>query len=139
MEAHMNIEVAPSEVADRITILELKVRHAHGATASAVATQLEALRQAWRSALLPDLATLQELHMLRSVNGALWDVEDALRNHEESGRFGPVFVARARSVYRLNDRRNAIKRALDARLGSKLTEHKLFTAQTPSDAILQIG
>ena len=62
------------------------------------------------------------------MNAALWDVEDALRLHEARGEFGPEFVARARSVYTINDRRAALKRAINLRLGSELVEEKVLPA-----------
>ncbi len=56
---------------------------------------------------------------LAEVNGQLWEVEDALRWCERDADFGPRFVALARSVYVLNDRRAALKRGSTAvRLGA---------------------
>ncbi len=62
---------------------------------------------------------------LARVNEALWEVEDRLRMAEAAGSFGDAFIADARSVYRLNDRRAALKRALNLRLGSTLIEEKV--------------
>jgi hypothetical protein len=56
----------------------------------------------------------------------LWDVEDELRDCERQKEFGATFVELARSVYRLNDRRAELKRELNQRLGSELTEEKLY-------------
>jgi hypothetical protein len=42
---------------------------------------------------------------LRSVNAALWDIEDQIRDCEREGDFGPKFVELARSVYINNDHR----------------------------------
>jgi hypothetical protein len=61
---------------------------------------------------------------LRFVNEAIWDVEDILRRLERAGDFGPEFIASARSVYRNNDRRAALKRAINDHLGSRLIEEK---------------
>jgi AcrR family transcriptional regulator len=46
-------------------------------------------------------------------------------------RFDDAFVQLARSVYRLNDRRAAIKRELNARLGSRLVEEKSYAEYDP--------
>ena len=43
------------------------------------------------------------------------------------GDFGPHFIALARSVYRQNDRRNALKREINERLGSQLIEEKSYS------------
>ena len=55
---------------------------------------------------------------------ALWRIEDEIRLCERNEDFGPRFIALARSVYRTNDRRAALKRQVNALLGSKLIEEK---------------
>ena len=64
---------------------------------------------------------------LKAVNERLWDVEDALRDCEQAKDFGPRFIELARSVYRHNDQRAALKRQIDERLGSNLIEEKSYT------------
>ena len=119
------IPVSPGELCDRLTILERKVdRIRDPARRAAAASLLATYRDAWRAAGLPDRAALPEDAGLRAVNAALWDVEDDLRARERAADFGPAFVASARSVYALNDRRAALKAALDARLGAADTEPK---------------
>jgi len=44
---------------------------------------------------------------LRSVNEALWDVEDRIRAKEAAKRFDEEFIELARSVYFQNDKRAA--------------------------------
>lgn len=117
--------MSPGELCDRLTILERKAeRIADPGRRAAAEALLAAYRDAWRDAGLPDRGTLPEDALLREVNAALWDVEDDLRRREGSGDFGPAFVAQARSVYALNDRRAALKAALDARLGAADREPK---------------
>ena len=82
-------------------------------------------RSAWEdgaSAPPIDLLTNQ----LAAVNGRLWTIEDALRTREREGDFGPCFVALARSVYRENDTRAAIKRAINTLASSALFEEKSY-------------
>ena len=69
---------------------------------------------------------------LARVNEALWEVEDRLRMAEAAGSFGDAFIADARSVYRRNDRRAALKRALNLRLGSTLIEEKVHPVYGPA-------
>ncbi len=64
---------------------------------------------------------------LKSVNAALWEIEDAIRLCEREQDFGPRFVELARSVYLTNDRRAALKRVLNAHFRSPLAEEKLYT------------
>jgi hypothetical protein len=119
------IPVSPGELDDRLTILEVKVARMRDPGRRAAAGELlAALSRAWAEAGLPDRATLPEDALLREVNGALWDVEDALRERERRADFGAGFVAEARSVYALNDRRAALKAAVDVRLGARGTEPK---------------
>ena len=114
------------DVVDRLTILRLKREHARDDDVRArVVALLEALGSAWREAALPPWDELPETAPLAAVNAALWAVEDALRDHEARGDFGAEFVERARSVYRWNDRRAALKAEIDRRLGSSLHEPKL--------------
>jgi hypothetical protein len=54
-------------------------------------------------------------------------VEDLLRRCEREGDFGPGFVELARSVYRHNDRRTALKRQVNQLLASHLVEEKDYT------------
>jgi len=46
------------------------------------------------------------------------------------GDFGPRFVALARSVYRANDRRAALKRQINGLVGSLLVEEKEYPPYT---------
>jgi hypothetical protein len=61
---------------------------------------------------------------LKAVNEALWQIEGEIRQCERDDDFGPRFVALARSVHRTNDRRAALKRQINERLGSRLVEAK---------------
>ena len=63
---------------------------------------------------------------LKSVNEILWQVEDDIRGCDHHADFGPRFVELARSVYRNNDRRCAIKRQINDLLGSQLVEEKSY-------------
>ena len=64
---------------------------------------------------------------LRRVNEELWEIEDAIRECERRQDFGPRFVELARSVYRSNDRRAALKRRVNELLGSAIVEEKSYT------------
>jgi hypothetical protein len=54
--------------------------------------------------------------------------EDLIREKEAAGDFGPGFIDLARSVYRENDERARIKRALNQKLRSVLVEEKQYLA-----------
>ena len=121
----MRVEVALGDVVDRVTILRIKaLRLRDEARIANVRAELAALEQAWGAEALPAMETLPQWARLVVVNEGLWDVEDALREHEGRGDFGRAFVELARSVYQLNDERAALKRQINLELGSRLIEEK---------------
>jgi len=121
------IEVAPGELIDKITILRIKdERIADAAKRANVREELKTLTKA-RTAALPDDPELDRLEAdLKAVNEALWEIEDDIRDCERAGDFGPSFIALARAVYQANDRRAALKREINLRLGSRLIEEKSY-------------
>lgn len=124
-----NLPHAPvswGELLDKITILELKVERLGGKDARAnAAKELELLRQV-AAPVMADATPAALFARLKQVNQDLWDIEDRIRDHEREGDFGPGFVELARSVYRRNDERGAIKREISLALGSALVEEKSY-------------
>jgi hypothetical protein len=124
----------PGELIDRIIILELKMEHVadRGARAN-VLRSLDALREAYaracRARVDASPALVDLVHRLRTLNRQLWDVEDDLRQCEQNVDFGARFVQLARSVYRYNDERASVKRAISERFESSLLDEKVFANQ----------
>ncbi|HZP19238.1 MAG TPA: hypothetical protein VFB16_03440, partial [Bauldia sp.] len=88
-----------------------------------------AILQAERDAHLPDDAAVRDLtDRLRSANGRLWDLEDAIRDCERRKDFGPAFIEAARAIYRTNDERAALKKAINLHFGSLIVEEKSYAA-----------
>ena len=123
----VRVEIAPGELIDKITILQIKTeRIADAAKLRNVRIELETLDAA-RSAALPESPELAHLTAdLKAVNEALWEIEDEIRVHERDNDFGPRFVELARSVYHQNDRRANLKRRINEMLGSRLIEEKAY-------------
>ena len=120
------IEVAPGELVDKLTILDIKHRRiTDGVARRNVAAERTILARAF-AALGGDTALAALRGELRAVNERLWDIEDAIRDHEARGDFGSGFVALARAVYRTNDERAAIKRRINVALDSALFEEKSY-------------
>ncbi len=119
------VEIAPGELLDKLTILEIKSeRIADAAKRANVRLELDSLTAA-RNAGIRESAELDELvRQLKAVNEALWDIEDEIRGCEREQDFGPRFIELAHSVYRQNDLRAAVKRQINELLGSKLIEEK---------------
>ena len=115
------------DLIDRITILRIKAeRLTEEAKCLHVRRELELLECEARQAGVVGGAVETVADDLAEVNGQLWEVEDALRRCERDADFGPPFVALARSVYVLNDRRAALKREINALFGSELMEEKSY-------------
>ena len=127
MSGTVTIEIAPGELIDKITILEIKSERIDDpAKLANVRLELGTLA-ASRDAALPaseDLAALTA--ELKTVNEALWDIEDDIRDFERRGDFGDGFIGLARSVYMTNDRRADLKRRINDLLGSHLVEEKSY-------------
>jgi tetratricopeptide (TPR) repeat protein len=122
------VEIAPGELLDKITILHIKSERIRDATKlQNVRRELEMLEAARQRSLLPSEELAQLVAELKTVNEALWEVEDELRVSERHQDFGPRFVELARSVYRHNDRRAALKRRINERFGSGLVEEKQYS------------
>jgi hypothetical protein len=123
----LRVPISPGELLDKLTILRLKVERIADPTKRAnVARELAGLEEIWRRDV-PRAGELRaEEAALARVNAVLWDVEDALREREAAARFDAEFVALARSVYRHNDERAALKRRVNEKLGSPLTEEKAY-------------
>ncbi|WP_439579425.1 hypothetical protein [Elioraea sp.] len=123
----LTIDVSPGEAIDRMTILAIKQdRISDPQKLAHVRREAEALGVVLAPLLRANPALQASVTALREVNEILWDIEDALRDDERRGDFGPEFVARARAVYRTNDRRAALKAEVNALLGSDIAEQKSY-------------
>ena len=128
-EVALTVPIAPGELIDKITILEIKAaRITDPAKRANVARELAALCDV-RSRELPASGALERLTAaLKSVNEQLWRIEDAIRECEHADDFGSGFLTLTRSVYRTNDRRAALKRRINDHLGSPIVEEKSYAA-----------
>jgi tetratricopeptide (TPR) repeat protein len=121
------IPVSWGELIDKITILEIKSERIDEKDARAnVQKELAILRAAAEPVLVAGGETATLKRELRSLNEKLWQTEDSLREKEAKGVFDAEFVELARSVYRHNDERAALKRRINLELGSELREEKIY-------------
>ena len=121
------VPISVGELMDKITILEIKSeRIKDPVKLENIARELGALR-AVRLGDGIDRTTLDRLAAeLTRVNARLWEVEDEIRECEAQGDFGEKFIALARAVYRLNDERARLKKAINLASGSRLVEEKSY-------------
>lgn len=122
----IEVPVSWGELIDKITILEIKAERIEDAGKRAnVERELSLLRD--RLATAPELGEVRRLTgELKAVNLELWVIEDDIRDCERAADFGDRFVALARAVYHTNDKRAALKRALNEALGSAIVEEKSY-------------
>ena len=118
--------VSVGELIDKITILQIKLERLSGTGRGNVARELALLNQAKSGAHLTSPEVVALMAELKAVNTALWDIEDQIREFEARGDFGPSFIETARSVYRMNDRRAAIKRCINIVSRSEIVEEKSY-------------
>lgn len=122
--------VSVGELIDKITILEIKSEKISDPAARAnVQRELEALQALRERESLPP-AVLELVPALAAANRQLWEIEDALRGLEREGRFDADFVALARQVYGVNDRRAALKRQINILAGSAIVEEKHYRSDS---------
>jgi len=124
------VTISWGELFDRLSILEIKrERLSSESSRTTVDTQLSRLNLVASSVDLssPKLSELRT--RLKSVNERLWTIEDEIRAHEAREAFDAHFIELARSVYRNNDERNRLKRAVDELLGSE-SEPKAYAPYT---------
>ena len=125
----IRVDISPGELIDKITILELKLeRIGDPAKLANVRHEYDVLMQVYAQEIVESVALRELTERLKSINAALWEIEDHIREHERAKNFDAAFVALARSVYRTNDERSAVKRAINELLASKIIEEKSYAA-----------
>ena len=122
----IQIPVSVGELVDKITILQIKADQFSGEALANVQREL-ALLEAVLSRCGLTLPT-KHVKALSEVNQQLWTIEEAIREREANGCFDARFIELARSVYRCNDQRAALKRHINIATGSRLIEEKSYFA-----------
>jgi hypothetical protein len=122
------VPVSWGELIDKISILEIKSERI--VAKAAVANVVKELGLLWKIAepVLGSKEIAELKSRLGGINRELWDVENFLREKEAKEDFGAAFVDLARSVYKKNDERMALKTKIDALLKSELVEEKSYAA-----------
>ena len=123
----LQVPVSVGEVLDKITILQIKLAHiSDAAKRTNIQNELDALLPL----VAGDAFTTDQMQALiaelKSVNEALWDIEDDIREKEAAKSFDAEFIRLARAVYRTNDKRAEIKKQINLATGSALIEEKSY-------------
>ncbi len=121
------IPISPGELLDKITILQIKAERIEDpAKVANVKTELDMLQQVWQEKVEGDDTITALAAELKSINEALWEIEDDIRDEERNRRFGDRFIELARAVYVTNDRRADAKKRVNLHLNSSIVEEKSY-------------
>ena len=119
--------ISHGELIDKLTILEIKSeRMADAAKLANVRDELQLLSSLWQADAASGTDIVAERTELKRINEMLWEIEDEIRVKERGQAFDARFIELARAVYHTNDRRAAVKRAINLKLGSRLVEEKSY-------------
>lgn len=125
----IKVEIAPGELVDKITILEIKLeRISDPEKIKNIRVEYDLLKRVSKAEMAPSERLEVLTKQLKQINRQLWAIEDDIRNLERVKSFGPEFVALARSVYRVNDERSAVKRLINEHFNSAIVEEKSYAA-----------
>ena len=121
------IPISPGELLDKITILQIKAeRISDPVKVTNVRTELDMLSKVWEETVVVDTEITALTAELKSVNEALWEIEDDIRDEERNRQFGERFIELARAVYVTNDERVNAKKKVNLHLNSTIVEEKSY-------------
>jgi hypothetical protein len=124
---NVSTEISIGEFFDKLTILEIKkARISAPEKLLNINHELDVLNKILAKQSFSPAAVKSEVDELRSINEALWVIEDDIRDKEAKKEFDQRFIELARQVYITNDRRSEVKRAINLRLGSDFVEEKSY-------------
>jgi prefoldin subunit 5 len=127
----IQVPISPGELLDKITILQIKSERIDDATKLAnVNRELEMLSRVWQQSVEADDEIEALTARLKSINEALWEIEDDIRDEERNKRFGERFIELARAVYVVNDDRANAKKKVNLHLNSSIVEEKSYQDYT---------
>lgn len=125
----MRIEIPVSfgELIDKLTILEIKKsKITNKEKLKKIQLEYELLNKKYQT-ILNDRKELQVFYeALLKVNNKLWEIEDKIRIFENNKEFNEEFIDLARSVYKSNDERFAIKNDINKTFDSEIQEQKEY-------------
>ncbi len=123
----INTPISVGELFDKITILEIKsVKIKDKNKLIHVKNELKLLKHIINKKNINKKNISKLINQLKNVNTRLWNVEDKLRVHEKKKSFKSEFVALARKVYFMNDKRAKLKNEINIYTKSQINEVKSY-------------
>lgn len=132
----VTVEVAPGELYDKISILDIKMsRICDQSKLSHVINEHTTLTRsaAELASKLPQQSRIllqEHIASLLSINNTIWDVLQKQRDLEYAKDFGREFVSASLDVYHLNDKRAEHKKKINEIFKSDIAEVKSYTERT---------
>ena len=124
---NVNVEISIGEFFDKVTILEIKrARISDPLKLININKELDVLNHLLTKLPFSRDKIKVEVDELRQINEKLWVIEDDIRDKEARKQFDQGFIELARLVYITNDRRSAVKRDINVKLGSDFVEEKSY-------------
>jgi uncharacterized coiled-coil DUF342 family protein len=121
------IPVSVGELYDKFTILTIKNEKITDPTKKAnVQTEMRYLQDVMMNITTFPPSETRLIERLRDINSQLWDIEDKIRGKERLRQFDREFIELARSVYKTNDKRSAIKNEINVVFNSELMDIKSY-------------
>ena len=120
-------EISLGELADKITILEIKMKKIVDKES------LNIIKKEYQSLNTIDLEGVdldkykQFFNELKLINEKLWNIENEKRLLEKNSDFGDKFIQVSREVHFMNDKRSKIKKDINRSFGSNIEEVKEYT------------
>lgn len=123
----VSIPVSVGELADKITILEIKSKKIKNKDSLyEVKKELALLMNIFTKKKIDINKIKSEFDKLRKINKKLWIIEDKKRSYEKIKKFDDKFIELARNVYKLNDQRATAKLNINKITKSDIIEIKSY-------------
>ena len=123
----IRIPVSTGELADKITILEIKkIKIKDKLKLADIKKEHKYLKEILVKKVNLNTHIKKEIAVLKKINLKLWNIEDRKRKAERNKNFGKSFISLARNVYIFNDRRAQIKLNINMITNSKIVEVKSY-------------
>ena len=116
--------ISIGELFDKITILQIKKDRIKSTKLNNINKELDYLEGVIKNNDL-EIET-RILSNLKEINTSLWEIEDKIRIKDSKNEFDQEFINLAKSVYKENDKRAALKKEINLKYGSMLIEEKSY-------------
>ncbi len=127
MENTLLAPVSAGELADKITVLQIKSEHIQDMQKKKnVDTEKDLLMKVFAQAIPQTDELLETLNKLKAVNQEIWDLSDKIHECERKSTCTEDDFVHYRVIHTKNDERFAIKKQINALAKSEIIEEKSY-------------